>query len=89
MSLTGATTAITAAGGSNIYNVGDTLSAIANGLSFTGDGGDTLNLNDTGDPGVTTGQMTATNVTGLSPGSEGIAYSQIGTAAGATARPRR
>ena len=55
------------------------LDLIQGALTVTGNGTDTLNLDDQGSAGHKTGTLTASTVTGLAMGSSGITYNSIAT----------
>ncbi|HRI80895.1 MAG TPA: hypothetical protein PLF88_00510, partial [Opitutaceae bacterium] len=81
---TGATNINTGAG-TNVVNAGSltpatngNVNAIAGLVTVTGDGTDTLNVDDTGDGAANTGTLTGTTLTGLGMTS-GIAYTGIET----------
>ena len=86
-SATTSTTVRTAVGphfimvGSQAPNPGGTVNSIAGALTLLGNGSDTLVVDDSGDPtastGPTAGVVTATTVTGLGLGPNGVRYSGI------------
>ncbi len=81
---TNATTNVNTGTGADIINIGSlmpTTGGILNGIqgtiNVTGDGGDTMNLDDTGSSAVKTGTLTSSTITGLGMGSGGINYSGL------------
>jgi hypothetical protein len=80
------TTTLNTGGGTNVVNVGSLASStggivnnIQGALTVTGSGSDTLNVDDTGSTTAKTGALTATTLTGLAMGTDGITYSGIST----------
>jgi hypothetical protein len=83
---TGATTNVNTGAGVNTVNVGSlmpTVGGIADGIqgtvNVTGNGTDTMNVDDTGSTGAKTGTLTSTSLTGLAMGAGGINYSGLAT----------
>jgi hypothetical protein len=81
-------TAVNTGGGSNAntVNVGSTAPATAGivdnikgALTVTGNGADTMNVDDTGSTGVKSGTLTESTLTGLKMGPSGITYSGLST----------
>ena len=79
--LAGSTTQIQSGGGVDTYNVGSNApvaGGVATGiqglLTVAGGDADTLNVDDTGDTQSAAVTLTATNIAGLSMGSQGINY---------------
>ena len=88
MQATGGPTTVNTGGGSNtnVVNVGSLEPAtggivdhIQGALTVIGDGGDTMNVDDTGDTTSHAATLTATTLTGLDMGPSGIAYSGLAT----------
>jgi hypothetical protein len=83
---TGATTNVNTGTGVNTVNVGSlapgtggVVTTIQGTLNVTGNGSDTLNVDDTGVTIATTATLTATSLTGLGMGANGINYSGLAT----------
>ncbi len=83
---TGGPTTVNTGGGTNqnTVNVGSTVPVlggfvgqIKGALTVTGNGFDTLNVDDTGSTVAKTGTLTATALTGLNMGPDGIVYSGL------------
>lgn len=81
---TSAPLTINTGGGFNVVDIGSTapylgsvLDGIQGQVTVTGDGKDTLNIDDTGSTTNETGTLTATTLTGLGLGANGIVYSGI------------
>src|SRR5580698_6220230 len=84
---TSSPTFITTLTGSNTINVGSTagntpaspgsLNGIQAALAITGTGNDTLNTDDSGDAGISTGTLTSSTLNGLGMGGSGITYTGI------------
>ncbi len=81
---TGGTTIVNTGAGTNTVNVGSlmpTISGVLNNiqgaLTIMGNGGDTLNVDNTGSTANNSGTLTATALTGLSMGAGGITYSGL------------
>lgn len=79
-----ATTTINTGTGVGVVNVGSlkpisggVLSGIQAALTVTGDGSDTMNVDNTGDLVVRAGNLTSTTLTGLGMGVSGITYSGL------------
>ena len=83
----GTVTTVNTGAGTNTVNIasnapatgGGVLTGIAGELVVNGQGADTMNLNDTGDPDPGTLTQTTTTLTGLGMGANGIVYSGIET----------
>ena len=83
---TSAATTLNTGAGANVVNVGSLspdvggiVDNIQGALTITGNGSDTLNVDDTGSEGDKTGTLTATTLTGLGMGESGITYSGLTT----------
>ncbi len=81
---TSAPLVINTGGGTNVVDIGSTvpypgsvLTGIQALVTVTGDGKDTLNVDDSGDLTGETGTLTSTTVTGLGMGASGITYSGL------------
>ena len=81
---TGGTTNVNDTSGTDIINIGSEAPAtggivnnIDDEVDVTGDGSDTVNVDDTGSSGSKTGLLTSTTLTGLGMGARGIAYSGL------------
>ena len=63
--------------GSTAPSSGGVVNGIAGALTVTGNGHDTLNVDDTGSSSTKTGAVSGTTLTGLAMGSSGILYSGL------------
>ena len=84
---TNGTTTVNTGSGTNTVNVGSLAPTLSGGivdeiqgaLTVTGNGNDTLNVDDTGSEGNKTGTLTDSTLTGLAMGESGITYSGLAT----------
>jgi acrosin len=63
--------------GSLSPQTGGTVNAIQGAVTVTGNGGDTLDVDDSGDTNANSGTLTSTSLTGLGMGGSGISYSGL------------
>jgi hypothetical protein len=81
---TGATTNVNNSTGADTINIsskapltGGIVNNIQGTINVTGDGSDTMNVDDTGSTGSKTGTLTSNSLTGLAMGAGGITYSGL------------